>query len=301
MIQMTRDDLVEAIVKEGMALKRPPEKLIELAERVADRFRLGTDPLVEPDHRVRWRPEWYVHDLDDIKMYDLLHEQDYRYPNNKRKAKKKGGKVIKRDPAKITHIVVHQTAAEFGVSRHAVKAANGDRELALARRALDVACHSMAFRGGFFVRAHPLVDHVNHGNGYNAYSLGLEIDGRYSGVEDDPDTVAREDLKSTWGGKPTVLTAETTKAACAAIADMVERGRAQGMPLTHIVAHRQSSPTRRSDPGETIWREVVIEFAEKELGLQVSLDETLKSTSKKSKGSGLPIPRQWDPRSTARY
>jgi len=280
---MTRDELVEAILYQGSRLKDPPEKLLELANRVADSFRLETEvvlPLLGP------------------RGYDLIDEQDYVYPQGKRKAKLNSlGLVTKRDPADITHVVFHQTAVEFGVSARQIAASGGDRTLALARRALDVACHVFASRQGFYVKTHPLVDYIQHGNGYNAFSLGMEIDGRYAGLEDDPATVAREDLNTTWKGDPTELTEQTIRAACAALQYLVIEGRKQGMPLTHVVAHRQSSPTRRSDPGQAIWQEVVLGYAESELGLQVDLDDFLTHR----KGPGRAIPHQWDSRSHARY
>lgn len=279
---ITRDELVDAIVEEGLELKDPPEKLLELAERVADRFRLGVD--VAPP-------------IAATPVYDLVHEQDWIYPNGKRKAKLVGGKPVMRDPATITHFVFHQTAVEYGVSERQVKASGGDRELALARRFLDVACHVAVSRHGFYVFTHPLEALLWHGNGFNDFSIGMEIDGRYAGLEDDPATVAREDLQTTWRGSPTVLAQQTVETACAAVKDTVERGRALGMPLTHAVAHRQSSPTRRSDPGEAIWKRIVLDFAERELGMQVELDRVLDTRS----GPGRPIPHAWDPRSSASY
>lgn len=285
---MTRDELVDAILDElrqevgSKLFDERKLKARELAERVADRFRLGTDA-----PRLTIAPH----------CYDLRHEQDYLYPQGARKAKLVGGKVLKRRPKDITHIVFHQTAVEYGVSSSQVKASGGDRELALARRALDVACHVFASRSGFYVLTHELVDHLNHGNGYNAYSIGIEIDGRYSGLEDDPTTVAREDLLTTWKGEPTLLTDTTVEAAKAAIRDVVRSGRALGMPLTTAVAHRQSSGTRRSDPGQAIWQRIVIPLVE-ELGLEVELDRALKSPSS---GDGRPIPRAWDPHGIGDY
>jgi len=151
----------------------------------------------------------------------------------------------------------------------------------------------MAFRAGYFVAAHPLRAYVNHGNRFNASSLGLEIDGRYPGLMDDPETAAREDLRTTWGGEPTTLTDETVRAACAALGWLVTEGRAEGMPIEYVVAHRQSSDTRRSDPGEEIWRRVVLDFAVAELGLTPIRDSKWRE--------GSPIPIEWDPDGIGSY
>ena len=281
---ISRSDLVDAIFGVGIRLDDPPVKLAEFAERVADCFRLETSP---PGAAF----------ASKVKVYDLISEQDYKYPNGKRKARMVGGKVVKRDPATVTHICLHQTAVEFGASDRQVRLSDGDRELALARRFLDVACHAAACRSGFFVKTHPLEDLLNHANGFNDYSVGLEIDGRYPGLEDDPTTAAREDLRTTWGGKPSKLTDQTVEAAREAVRYFVVEGRKLGMPMTHIVAHRQSSPSRRSDPGQGIWQSVVVDFACPELGLTVDLDKTLSGRD----GAGLPIPKQWDSRSAADY
>jgi hypothetical protein len=200
----------------------------------------------------------------------------------------RNGKPVLRKPELVNGIVLHQTAAVFGTSSQQIEAAGGDRELALARRALRVACHAMAFRDGFVVAASPLRWHVNHANGLNATTLGLEIDGLYSGLQDDPATIPRrEDLDTTWQRRvPSKLTPSTIEAASAALTWLVEAGRADGMPLEYLYAHRQSSETRRSDPGEAIWKAIALELAPR-------LD--LKMLPHWSSGTGRPIPRAWDP------
>jgi hypothetical protein len=58
------------------------------------------------------------------------------------------------------------------------------------------------------------------------------------------------------------------------------------MPIEYIHAHRQSSGTRRSDPGEELWQKVVLEFAVPVLGLKTEPSRVLKD--------GRPIPESWD-------
>lgn len=217
-------------------------------------------------------------------LYDLRAEQSTAH----KKTRVRGGRTVRRKPEAVTGIVLHQTAVNFGVSPHQVRAADGDEDLALARRGLNVACHAIAFRRGFFVATHPLVHYVSHGNGFNRYTLGLEVDGRYSGLADDPATLPREDVRTTWGGhEPTELTARTLETARAALRWLVEAGRAEGMPIETIYAHRQSSATRRSDPGELLWRELVLGYAVPVLGLRTDPGLVV--------GSGRPVPAAWDP------
>lgn len=213
--------------------------------------------------------------------FDLRHERVAKRP--KIKVMRDGGPVI-RDPADVTTVVLHQTAVPFGVAPYQIKAAGGDPALALARRGLNVACHAIAFRAGFYACVAPLRWYVQHGNKYNARSLGLEVDGRYAGIEGDPRTV--------WGGEPTELTTATIDAARCALRWLVETGRAEGMPITQIRAHRQSSATRRSDPGQALWMHVAL-WGRDELGLETACAEVL--------GDGRPVPVAWDPDGVGRY
>lgn len=273
-----RDAVVDAVFAEAMGPDGDgnPREALATAEAVADRLRL----------------EGPKGSLTSA-FHDLRSQQDFAYPNARRKVRMQGNAVVYRDPKTVTTICVHQTACEFGVSSAAIRAAGGDVEGARARRALDVACHALAFRHGYFVASHPLRAYVYHGNRFNAYSLGLEIEGRYAGLVDDPSTVAREDLRTTWGGKPTALDEVTTKAACAALQWLAEQGRAEGMPIEFVAPHRMSSDTRRSDPGQEIWQRVVLDFAVAKLGLT--------PLREKKWSEGYNVPTQWDPQGVGSY
>lgn len=274
---LSRDAVVEAVYLEALEQGVAPFDAIKTAEEVADRLRLG-GPITADESRA---------------LFDLVHEQDFRYPGGKNKVKMRGNAPVMRDPKTIDSIVLHQTAIEFGVAKYMIAKADGDVELARARRALDVACHCMAFQKGFFVASHDLRVLVNHAGRFNLTSLGLEIEGRYSGLRDDPDTLPREDLQTTWGGNPSVLTDATVAASCNAIDFMVKGIRELGGEITRAVSHRQSSDARRSDPGEEIWQRVAIDHCEKKLGLELYLDSPWKQ--------GRPVPTQWDPSGSGSY
>lgn len=186
------------------------------------------------------------------------------------------GKVVIRRPEDIDSICLHQTAVTFGVHASQVRAAKGDRELAQFMRAKRVHAHVTAFDEGAFVAAYPLRHYVRHGNGANARSIGLEIEGLFNGVP---------------GGKrsePSGLLIEAARAACAWI---VEAAQAEGITIRYVLAHRQYSSSRGSDPGWAIWQRVAIEHCEHGLGLR--------SIPGLTDRTGRPIPVAWDPRQAA--
>ena len=193
-----------------------------------------------------------------------------------------------RDPFHVTGIVLHQTAVRFGVSARQLADAGGDREKALATRALRVKAHCVLFREHathqpLLVYAAPLDWRMNHANGLNASTVGLEIDGLYPGLKGG----------KTWGDKPADLwTPQIRDAARSAVRDIFYRATGHGMEIRYLYAHRQSSATRRADPGEAIWRDVGL-WAADELGLEIQPSRTW--------GKGLPIPEQWGGGKGERY
>ena len=214
----------------------------------------------------------------DVKLYDLRDEPwEKRIPQ---KFKRSGGLPAIRDPKMITGITVHQTAVPYSVRDYQIHDAGGDEHLALARRSLKVACHVMAFRKGFITTPNHLTHYVYHGNGFNSHELGIEIDGNFPGL------IGGKVWNHKRGGKATTITDTLVQAACAGIEYLVRQGRKEGMPITQIHAHRQSSANRRSDPGEELWRRVVLEYAVPVLGLKTEPDRVLRD--------GRPIPHEWD-------
>lgn len=192
-------------------------------------------------------------------------------------------RVMERDPLSVHGICIHQTACVFGPA--------GD----VARRhdrAHDVPIHALAFRDGVLALPYPLRWYLFHGNGWNARSLGLEIEGRYEGVESSgvhPDVRSLPDVTASHD----ILDDLTITTARRGVYELVTRGRALGMPIRYVWAHRQSSGTRRADPGSAIWKHVVLDYAVAVLGLEAQPDVVL--------GEGRPIPREWDPAASAPY
>lgn len=135
---------------------------------------------------------------------------------------------------------------------------------------------------------------VYHGNGWNGQCVSVEFDGLFAGREDDPDTAQDERLKSTWDD-PSTPTREMpmtpTPQQLVAGRQLVRYVRwkvaQNGGDLNVLCAHRQSSKSRRNDPGECIWKPVAVVLhaelgmTDGGIGFQIG---------------GYPIPEVWDDR-----
>jgi hypothetical protein len=187
-----------------------------------------------------------------------------------------GARVRSRPWRSVTGICLHQTACLLGER---------------PTRWDSVGAHIGITRGGKVILLHGFDRIVAHGNGWNAQTVGIEIDGLYAGVEgdastvwDDPSTPSRE--------RGMVLTDETVTAAHAVIRWIVSDVASHGGAVRALVAHRQSSDSRRNDPGSAVWQRIALPMSA-ELGLTDGGDGFAIG--------GRPIPVEWDPRRTRRY
>lgn len=175
----------------------------------------------------------------------------------------------------IDYICLHQTATVLGEKES---------------RWFGVPVQVGVTRAGRILYLNDLDFVTYHGHGFNTRSVGIEIDGRYAGVEGD--------LKTFWRPKdhpeiePTPENPPQLEAVKDAIRWIVAEVARNGGKVKYIVAHRQSSDQRRSDPGSLIWQKVALPMV-KELSLEAPFALTL--------GRGYKIPREWDPASDAKY
>jgi hypothetical protein len=201
-----------------------------------------------------------------------------------------GGRVLEREPQSILGIGLHQTAIRFAVSDEQTRRAGGDPKRAKDLRALGVAapvvCWLYPPGPPRIVITCPLRWHVNHGNGLNAFTVGYEVEA---------------DLPGRLGPAGAYqLTEEQVACARQGLEVILELGRDEGMPLTHLWAHRQSHGRKPGDPGQEIWERLVVQFAEPALGLRTELERWFPGSTRVTP-DGRPIPQAWDPRATARY
>lgn len=223
-----------------------------------------------------------------VRVLDLAHKARKRQKRSK--LKWKVGHTFMRKPETVDSIVLHQTAVQFGArpshrleALRMLRADKGDEptpaeieRLAIALRVVeDVPSHALAMQSGDVIIRSPLPAFLYHANALNKRSLGIEIEGLYDGVEVE-------------GAHPPP-TPVTIEAARQAVREMVERGRAEGMPIQYIWAHRQSSGTRRADPGSVLWEEVGL-WAIADLKLD---HDPLKTWLSKRSGRGKAIPEAW--------
>lgn len=213
--------------------------------------------------------------MEKIQILDLTKSQPNPPPayGGKHKHRIEGGKVVERKPKDVDSIVLHQTAVEYGPR---------DNPSAKHARALQVACHALAFADGTVVLPNPLPWYVNHANGFNRHSLGIEIEGAFLGAPGLPIAPG--------GHKPSPVTPLLVASACAAVEELLERATRWGASIQYVLAHRQSSDTRRADPGWELWQRVALEHCVGRLGL--------KTRPTMVDDQGRPIPEVWDPSQT---
>lgn len=167
--------------------------------------------------------------------------------------------------SRITGICLHQTACVLGEK---------------PERWDSVGAHIGITRAGRVMWLHDFDRLVWHGNGWNAQTVGIEIDGLFAGLDGVPATV--------WGdGKASKVTDAQITAAHQVIRWVHSEVVQHGGELTALVAHRQSSKSRRSDPGEAIWRHVALPM-HAELGLS--------DGGAGFEIGGYAVPEAWDPR-----
>ena len=227
-------------------------------------------------------------DLEGVTLYDLRDRQVEPHP--KGRANQKTGRTVRRLPSAITGVTLHQMGVPFGV-------ADGwdddfeTYEEALAQRGLGIACHAAVFRPGFLVLPADPLAYIKHANALNPSTFGLEVDGLYPGL------IGRRTLK---GKPPNDVTDELVHGARMGLKLLVHLGRTRGCPIEFVWGHRQADSWRQADPGEELWRKVVVEYAVPVLGLKTRTGDAF-AHYKGPRRRGLPIPVSWDPNGVGSY
>jgi N-acetyl-anhydromuramyl-L-alanine amidase AmpD len=179
--------------------------------------------------------------------------------------------------SKVTGITLHQTACEMGLH---------------VARYDTIGAHFVVMRDGIALWMHDATRLIGHGGqrnpphaGWNPQCIGIEIDGLFAGIAGDPRTVWDDPSTKVHEHDipPTDEQIVTTKNLCRWIVGDVA---AHGGKIGALVAHRQASSDRESDPGSAVWQQVAMPL-HAELGLT---DGGPGFTV----GYGLPIPVEWD-------
>lgn len=192
---------------------------------------------------------------------DEIHDVRYDHPINK-------GRKTPRDLSTVTGIMLHQTACYPGL---------GNR----GKRWHDIACHMGISPTGRIFWVNDFSAYLFHGHNYNRTTIGIEVDGNFSGVEGKLGTLWKK------GGGPSAHTAKQARSVRKTIRFICEEMERRGAKISTIVAHRQGSDDRQSDPGSAIWSNCGV-WAQMELGLY--------NNPMRTKGDGYRIEHDYDPR-----
>lgn len=151
-------------------------------------------------------------------------------------------------------ILVHQFGVVLGTTRRPVEAAQGDVELARARRCGAQPYHVTALcaRGApGLVLNWPVTTYTYHAGSANAWTASLGIEGRYP--RDEVDRAGRHTAPP--GSAARAALAVAAPAALAQLTrlvrDELDRAGATSSAIA-LVTHRQSDADRAADPGELI-------------------------------------------------
>ena len=127
---------------------------------------------------------------------------------------------------------------------------------------------------------HDLDKYTWHGGNINARSIGIGVEGYYAGIEGD--------LSTFWTPEghddrvPRQFHIGLAVALIMSVKETIDMVAANGGEIKYIGAHRQSSMSRRSDPGSAIWKVAMLCMDEFGLTEAATLE------------SGRPIPEAWD-------
>lgn len=207
-----------------------------------------------------------------LEIKDVLHVDDFRRAQRPPLAKLSKWPV--RRLSQVTAVCVHQTAVAggFGVLSYQIEAALAERKgskLDPKVEGLLWRYRKTAYHGLYNPRHRVAVTQwhpkyrTNHGNGSNSYSVGWAYDGAF--VESHSDDLDID------GGREALCT-------------FIEHQRESGCPIRYLEGHCQHDDDRGDDPGDEIWRGIVIPVAKAQ---RLELREDYKT------GTGRPVPKHW--------
>lgn len=191
----------------------------------------------------------------------------------------------------ITGITLHQTAANIG-----------EKESRFAKIAIAFAVTQQ----GKSIYLRDMDWKIPHGHGFNSHDVGIEIDGMYAGKPGKDNSLGKIGWGKKKGKKEDEFPAAQIKAVKNTIRFIIDEVKANGGEIKYVHSHRQAFGGKSGDPGWQIWSKIAL-WAQNELGLSdggagfyIPRHEGFKLNkegTKLSRIDGLPIPKQWDPKS----
>jgi hypothetical protein len=166
---------------------------------------------------------------------------------------KKRRRILRSRPTDVDTLAIHQMDAIFGTSRQQRKKFGGALPALIGRMAMQPYHVSGLLSGPVVIAHHPKV-YTYASSKANRFSVGVGLEGRWPGFE------KRRKAKHT---EPSDQILATYKQA---IRTAYDEATAWGCKIKYVTAHRCWSKNRRPDPGEWIWKNVVLPMME-ELGL----------------------------------
>ena len=148
--------------------------------------------------------------------------------------------------------------------------------------------HIVVLRDGTITLVNPMEWHLEHAGVLSPSTIAIEFHGNMLGVHGDSDTVWNE------GADTDDLTENQLAASEMLFSWLNFQFEKNGGKWEYVYAHRQCNKDRRADPGSEIWSKIGVKWNE-------WLGNNAKSSWDFTSADGLPIPRQWDPSSTAEY
>ena len=178
----------------------------------------------------------------------------------------KGG--YQRNWRSITGVMLHSTGGVLGESEE--------------RWGRGISAHCGITRRGKLILIHPWETMIWHGHAPSRWTIGIEIDGNPEG---------KPGYHWKPGGGPHSVTESQVRACEVLLHLLTTEFAARGQRIEQVLAHRQSSGQRECDPGWQVWRRIGLPWLDI-LGATCGPDGPSSTW-----GTGLPIPREWDPAS----
>lgn len=239
----------------------------EAVLQVQDKFKIEADGICGP---ITWK--FLIHHIDSQSERETSPGVNVYYIQGKHKRPKLFG--YKRHWNEISGITFHQTGCNMPQKPDGWSRLNA---------------HIGITQEGKCILVNDFTDMIWHAQKLSRYTIGIEIEGNFRGIRNRASTLWKG------GGGPHYLNYAMKMALDEAFEIIKSEFKKNNQEWTNIYAHRQSSKSRRADPGSEIWDDVAMQWGER-LGLKYMDGGPDWRTTK-----GLVIPKTWNPKYKGKY